>query len=159
VVGFIINKPTAVSVHQLFPSAPALGDSAKTAFFGGPVEPGVPALLMRTADAPAKALHAFADIYVSANPDSIGTILKESSRPKSLRVILGRAQWSQGQLHREIMEGSWYVMPAKADVVFSSDPDRVWKTLVQHAQMIEVRATDVDQFTLLHCAASSLLDP
>jgi putative transcriptional regulator len=153
VVGYIINKPTAVPVHQLFPDAPTPGDSAKTAFFGGPVEPGVPSLVMRTSDAPAKAIHAFDGIYLSTSPDAIGAILKDSHRPKDLRVILGRAQWSEDQLHREIMEGSWYMVPAKAEVVFSSDPDHVWKTLVQHAQMIEVEATDVSPFTLLRCAA------
>ena len=56
-----------------------------------------------------------------------------------MRIFLGRAQWLPEQLHYEIMEGAWYVMPADADQVFSSDPTHLWRKLVERGQLQETR--------------------
>jgi putative AlgH/UPF0301 family transcriptional regulator len=58
-----------------------------------------------------------------------------------LRIFFGRTQWTLDQLHTEILAGLWYVVPAKADLVLSSDPGRVWRLLVERAQLHEVDVT------------------
>lgn len=158
VVGVIINKPTAVPVQRLFSNAPAFKSPAATAYLGGPVDPDQPALLIRASQSSDKTTHLFDDVYASADTNSIGELLKNSAPDKDLRVILGRAQWTPDQLQAEIQEGSWYVAPAKSEVIFSADPASVWRVLVNRGQMQEVdwtRAREPNVFGFIRCTDES----
>jgi putative transcriptional regulator len=42
---------------------------------------------------------------------------------RQLRVFAGYAGWSAGQLEREIVEGSWYVVDALPGDPFAADPE------------------------------------
>jgi putative transcriptional regulator len=138
VAGVVINKPTTIPLPKLFPRAPALRNPVN-AYFGGPVEITEPSLVVRAAEPSGNVTRLFDDVYVSTDPGSIAKLLKDEPQPaKNLRVFFGRAQWTLDQLHAEILAGAWYVIPAKADLVFSSDPGRVWKLLVERAHLHEV---------------------
>lgn len=138
IAGLIINKPTEIPVLKVFPDAQLPKNESTIAYFGGPVDPSDPALLLRDLQPTANAPRLFDDIYISTRPDVIGQLLKNPGSATDLRLILGRAQWSLDQLHAEIAEGSWYVLPADADMVFSQKPDQVWRTLVDRGQLQEV---------------------
>jgi putative transcriptional regulator len=155
VAGLIINKPTTIAAHKLFPDAPALKKSIDTVYFGGPVDPEVPSLILRAAQPSPKAIRLFDDVYVSTDPASIGELLKDSRRSKGARIFLGRAQWTEDQLHAELLRGSWYIAQANAEMVLSPDPERVWRMLVDRAQLQEVDATgarELDEPALLRFA-------
>jgi putative transcriptional regulator len=143
VAGVIINKPTTIAVRKLFPRSNPLKRPAAIAYFGGPVDLDAPSVLMRAAEPSAKASRLFDDIYMGTDPDSIAALLRDPARPADLRVFLGRAQWSREQLHGEMLQRSWYIVPAKAEMVFSADPDSVWRALVQRAELQEVEATEL----------------
>ncbi len=140
VVGLIINKPTSVRAHQLFPDAPGFKSRADMVYFGGPVEVTEPSVVLRAAKPSDTAIRLFEDIYVSTDPDSVAKLIKEPAPAKDLRLIVGRAQWSRNQLHAEILEGSWYVMPAEAGLVFS-DPAGLWRALVHRGELQQANAT------------------
>jgi putative transcriptional regulator len=154
VVGLIINKPTAIPLQKLFPAAPALKRHTETAFFGGPVELTAPSLLLRGSQQTGEdVLPLIEDISVTIDPASVAGLLKDPKPARDLRVFLGRAQWTPNQLHAEILEGSWYVVPVEAKLVFSADPASMWRTLVGHAELQEVNAPPGgDEFTLLQFA-------
>lgn len=135
--GVIINEPTGTSAHEVFPHFPALKDDPNSAYFGGPVDNGQPTLALRTSHPPAKATQVLDDVCVSTDADTIAQILKDGTRPANLRIFLGRAQWLPEQLHSEIMEGAWYVVPADAGQVFSPDPTHLWRKLVERGQLQE----------------------
>jgi putative transcriptional regulator len=137
--GVMINKPTTTSPQEVFPHFPALKNGVNSAYFGGPVDNGQAIVALRTTHPPAKAIQVFDDVYVSANADTIAQIIKDNTDPANLRVFLGRAQWLNEQLHTEIMEGAWYVVPADAAQVFSADPMHLWRKLVEQGQLQEVR--------------------
>jgi putative transcriptional regulator len=44
-----------------------------------------------------------------------------------LRVYVGYAGWSPGQLERETRLGAWHVYEGSAAVVFDPDPATLWK--------------------------------
>ena len=141
VSGIIVNKPTDIPLPKLFPRAPALKHQAN-AYFGGPVEITEPSLVMRAAAPTGNVTRLLDNVYVNTDPDSITKLIKDEPQPdKHLRVFFGRAQWTPDQLHTEILAGAWYVVPATADLVFSSDPGRVWRLLVERAQLHEVDVT------------------
>ncbi|HSU90619.1 MAG TPA: YqgE/AlgH family protein [Sporolactobacillaceae bacterium] len=137
--GVIVNKPTTTSPQEVFPHFPAIKNGPNSAYFGGPVDNGQAIVAFRAPHPPAKALHVFDDVYVSADADTIAQIIKDNTDPANLRIFLGRAQWLNEQLHTEIMEGAWYVVPADAAQVFDADPTHLWRKLVERGELQEVR--------------------
>ena len=137
--GVIVNKPTTTSPQEVFPHFPALKNGPNSAYFGGPVDNGQAIVALRASHPPAKAMHVFDDVYVSADADTIAQIIKDNTDPGNLRIFLGRAQWSQDQLHYEVMQGAWYVAPADADQVFSGDPTHLWRKLSERGQLQETK--------------------
>jgi putative transcriptional regulator len=133
-VGLIINKPTHVSLHELFPHARALQKDDATAYFGGPVDIHDRSAIFRSSNPPEHALHIFADVYVTFDSDAIDALVKKSQQPSLLRIFLGRSRWGQAQLQDEMLEGAWYSLRLNADPIFSSDPGKVWQTLLDRVE-------------------------
>ncbi|HLH78377.1 MAG TPA: YqgE/AlgH family protein [Candidatus Binataceae bacterium] len=142
VVGLIVNKPTQIGLAKLFPRNPALKGVTQTAFLGGPVDVETPAVLYRAARASPQATELFDGVYVSLDPSFAIDMFKRRPIASDVRLYLGRAQWAPEQLHGEMQEGSWYVLPADPEVVFSATPGQVWHTLVERAQMERALAPD-----------------
>lgn len=140
IVGLIINKPLAARVSDLFPDNPAIRNRPGHAFLGGPVDVDNPALVFRAEHGPVGALQVFGGVYVSLHEQAVLDTLKEPNSPKDLRLYLGRAQWAPAQLRNELMEGSWYILPADPATVFSHNPHQVWATLVEHARLLKAAA-------------------
>ncbi len=159
VAGVIINRPTTIPVRKLFPHAADLKNRAGTAYFGGPVDVTEPSLLVRGSQPSGKGTRLFDDVYLSTDPSSIAQFLKDPRGAKDLRLLLGRAQWTRDQVRAEILERSWYMVPAQPELVFSPDPGHIWRVLVEHAELQEVDATgdqDPDALVLLRLRASPL---
>jgi len=150
VVGLIVNKPTDVEVKRLFPKAGTLKGVADDAFLGGPVEPAVASIVMRGNGAPSNVAHLLDDLYLVTDAELVNGLLQNPKPGDDMRLIMGRAQWTRDQLRAEIAEGSWYTVPANVDSVFSSDPTKVWKAMVDRAQLLEVDGPPLPgDFTLL----------
>lgn len=138
IAGVIINKPTDVTWGNLFKGSAELKQSREKVYFGGPVAFTEPILMMRTPRPAKGTAHVINDLYADANLKEIVGFLKNSNQPQSLRLFLGRAQWTPNQLQNEIHEGAWQVMPAKVDAVFSSNPAELWQELAHPAHLREV---------------------
>ena len=137
VVGLIVNKPTKIKLSDLFPSSGALKRRSDTAYFGGPVGINEPLALIRSDRAPDSAVPLFKNIYLDLKPGILMDKLKNSQMAAGMRLYLGRAQWTDEQLHNEMLENSWYNVPSDPQYVFSADPATVWSILVARAQAIE----------------------
>src|SRR5262249_59702179 len=48
------------------------------------------------------------------------------SPPERFRLFLGYAGWGSGQLIEEILRNDWLTAPARGDLIFAPDSDRVW---------------------------------
>ncbi len=141
VVGLIVNKPTRMGLGQLFPQSDALGKRTDKAYFGGPVDVTAPSVVLRSSKPVAGAVTVFDGVYVGLDPRLVGGVLKDLSRVRDLRVYLGRAQWAPLQLAGELKRGSWYVVPADAEEVFSARPGDLWSELVRRAEMLRAEAS------------------
>jgi putative transcriptional regulator len=140
VVGLIVNKPTKVKLGELFPDTPAVKKRTDTAFFGGPVDISAPLVMYHAAHPSDDAVALFSNIYLTQEAKVIMPLLKGSGGRQDLRLYLGRAQWTDEQLHAEMLENSWYNVPSDPGFVFSADPTSVWRTLVARAQAIKAAA-------------------
>jgi putative transcriptional regulator len=133
VVGLIVNKPTHISLHQVFPDSPALRKNDAAAYFGGPVDIHDSSAVFRSPTPPKDALQVFGDVYVTFDSKSIVALL-EHPPASGVRVFLGRAQWGHAQLQSERLRGSWDSLRSGADPIFSSHPDDVWRTLLDRIE-------------------------
>jgi putative transcriptional regulator len=138
VAGIVINRPTKMTMGQLFSWSAKLKRSAQAVYFGGPVDLDSPIVLVRSARAPEAAVRLFEDVYASADARSIAALMQRPGSDKDLRLYLGRAQWSLAQLHSEILQGAWTITAASAALVFSANPDSLWQELMDKAKMRDI---------------------
>jgi putative transcriptional regulator len=153
--GLIINNPAKERVRDIFPQVRELKGPDETIYTGGPVELNdVPVLhqhrelsvIFRSSSAQSSATRVCDDVYVATGRDAIAAVLKDP-RVTDLRVISGKAQWLRDQLSSEVMAGAWYVVPAKADLIFG-DPKDLWSTLVKGGDLEEARARTAPELNL-----------
>jgi putative transcriptional regulator len=140
VAGVIINKPTDVTLGKLLSLPLAPRNENQKVYFGGPVDLGSPLMVMRTTTPPKAATRLWHDVYAIADASSIRDILKDSRYRDDARLFLGRAQWLQEQLRGELLEGSWTVVPLRADLIFEHDSAKVWPILSKHEHVREINA-------------------
>ena len=144
--GLIINSPAKQRVRDLFPQVRDLKNPQDTIYLGGPVELEEASVIFRATAAQSSATRVFDDVYVAVGRDAIAAVLKDP-RITELRVISGKAQWLHDQLLGEVMAGAWFVIPAKADLVFS-DPKDLWSMLVKGGDLQEAEAGPVLKMNL-----------
>lgn len=131
VVGLIVNRPTKITLHELFPKIAAYKDGAAVAYFGGPVDVKTGGVLFRSTKAYKDAFHLTGDLYVSFNSDVIEKVLKKPKEVTEVRLFLGRSQWGNKQLAAEMERGSWFGEKEENSVIFRRDSANVWIELIE----------------------------
>lgn len=131
-VGLIVNRPTATSATEILDSPEILENYDGPLFFGGPVEIDSLRALLRTDDPPDGAIRIIEHVYVVPLGLDIAPHLTGTAR--ELRFYVGYSGWGPGQLEAEIARGSWRVISATEELVFSEDARRVWPSLVPPRQ-------------------------
>ena len=129
VVGLIINKPTRFTIAQIIPDNPDFKGVTDLAYFGGPVEIRTPGVVFRSSKAPNNAVTLFDSVYLTFDADQISKAFSGPQSGRKARMFLGRAQWAPGQLQNEIRQGGWYRIQAEGNLVFSTHPEDLWRTL------------------------------
>jgi len=120
--GLVVNRPTEVETTELFPDDNPIAAYEGPIYWGGPVQMNSLMALMDT-DAPPDGAEKILDsVYVVP-------LNEELSGGPGVRVYIGYAGWSPGQLDVELARGSWDVMPATKDLVFAKKPALLWQEL------------------------------
>jgi putative transcriptional regulator len=125
-VGVIVNRPTPMTVADLFPDRKRLATIRDKVYFGGPVEFGTVWFLFRAAKKPVRAVQAFDDVYLSADRSLLLRLLRRENPMANLRIFIGHAGWAPGQLEAEIGHGHWTLERAASDAVFAPDIEHPW---------------------------------
>jgi len=141
-VGVIINRPTDLAPADLLPDVAGAGRLPGTLYLGGPVERYAVTLLVRSKAPPDDAAHVFGDVYASGSRELLLDIIHGEDSSNRVRLYAGYAGWTPGQLDAEIARGSWTILPANEDLVFSSAPDEIWELLEPSSRPIIVRRDD-----------------
>jgi len=157
VAGVIINKPTDVTLSNLFKQPLAPENRNQKVYFGGPVELTTPLLLIRTSRPPKQAIKLRDNVYGIADASTIAADLQDPHYANDTRLSLGRAQWAQEQLRGELLEGAWTVVPLRTDLLFDRDAAKVWPILSQHEHVREINARCPDSNRSL--ALTACADP
>ena len=135
VVGLIVNRRTNVPISRVLEEPKAAKDLSDPIYLGGPVEaPTVFALL----ESPARlegAEHIFGSVHMISKKDLFEKTISARPAPGFFHVYLGYAGWDTVQLRKEVELGAWFIFPADARTVFSSNPDSVWSQMIQKTEL------------------------
>jgi putative transcriptional regulator len=115
-LGIVVNRPGGLEVAEILPQWESLAAEPAAVFVGGPVAPDTAMCLGRFGES-------WRAISVDEDPATAGV--------ESVRLFAAYAGWGQRQLEAEIEDGGWYVLPATADDVFTSDPETLWRRVLR----------------------------
>lgn len=137
-VGFIINRPTEVSMARLFPGHDASRKVASPIFLGGPeMVTSVFAMLKATDTPEGKTFAVMPGVQVVAEAKSIDKIIEQT--PNAARYYAGFVAWQPGELAQELERGFWFTMSAQPDLMFREDVGGMWEELLERAQRVRTR--------------------
>ena len=136
-VALAINRPTWVEPTTAFPNMDYLRRYRGGLYIGGPVARANVLVLVRDPEIEIPDTEPIVDgVYLSADPDYLRRIAPSAGTDRTLRLYAGHAEWQPGQLEQEIAGGSWHLVPANADLIFSQEPLELWQQVrVLESQM------------------------
>lgn len=127
--GVVLNKPLLAEVEAVLPGWGRSTGGSSTLFQGGPVQLDSALGLARISVTRVPGVRPIVDgvgvVDLDADPAPIGR------RVGAVRIFVGYAGWSAGQLEGELRTGSWYAVDADPWDVFSYEPERLWADVLR----------------------------
>lgn len=128
--GLIINQFVEFRAPQeilaLFSEDTPESDVSVAVHIGGPVQPAT-TLVLHSAEFQMDRTDRVGTLFaVSPTVDTLIATVRGKG-PAEMRIFFGYAGWGPGQLEQEIDSGSWAVIDADRDLVFSDDAASVWR--------------------------------
>ncbi len=124
-VGLVLSRPSELTVADAVPDLGGLPCKDDVVYVGGPVQPEAVVVLIEV-DEPGDGVEPIVGNVAYMPPDA-----PDELDPSRARVFAGYSGWGPGQLEAELEEPAWIVADAVPDDVFASDPDELWRTVLQ----------------------------
>jgi len=124
-MGFMLNKPLILRLHDVFEEIP----SNIQLWNGGPVEMEhmfyihtVPHLIPRATSFDPKS-----NLYIGGDFNTVKQLLQDKIiDTHQIKFFLGYSGWAPSQLEREIDEKAWFITPNDLNL-FDLNPRNIWK--------------------------------
>lgn len=128
-VGFILNKPINVKLHDAIDDFPKFDAEL---YLGGPVQRDSLYYIHTLGETIVESVEIFEGIYWGGNFEVL-KVLIESNKvdPSELRFFMGYAGWGSEQLAGELKKQSWIVTNAKIKHIMDTDPTTLWQELLK----------------------------
>lgn len=97
-------------------------------FAGGPVQPDHGFVIHSPVGKWKTSLNVTPTVAVTTSKDILAALAEGNAAPEKAIFALGYAGWEPEQLEKEVMENQWFVLPASEELLFSSNPEQLWKT-------------------------------
>lgn len=134
-LGFILNKPTPLTLGQLFPEHMPSLKVRDPIFLGGPVGTEVVFALVKRPDSPGEgALQVAPDLYLAIEADTVDRIIEKES--DHARFLVGMVVWRPGELQDEMKRGLWYELKTDASLVTGKKTEGLWEELVRRSEQM-----------------------
>jgi putative transcriptional regulator len=132
-VGFIINRPTELTLGKLFPTHEPSKKVTDPVFLGGPVSPEVIFALVQGRQSPGgRSIKILDDLYLAIDSEVVDSVIEK--QPAQARFFAGMVLWRPGELHEEVKRGLWYLNDAKADIVLRKSTEGMWEELLGRSE-------------------------
>jgi putative transcriptional regulator len=135
-VGLVLNQESDLNPATLLTEVIGLDRYQGRVFIGGPVDLRHVSVLS-SSDAAGQAV--LDGVYLSNDARALEALVASGNLDTStLRIFVGYAGWSAGQLVQEIGAGAWRLQPASASRVFD-DPANLWPALNRRDGLLRVQ--------------------
>ena len=132
-VGFIINKPTQLTLGKLFPNHGPSQKVTDPVYLGGPFNAQVIFALVQRHDSPGgRSLRIAPDLYLAVDSQVVDQIIE--TEPQHARFFAGMVLWKPGELADEVKRGLWYTLDARSDLALRAKTDGMWEELVGRSE-------------------------
>lgn len=132
-IGFIVNRPTKMTLGQLFPQHPPSRKVPDPVFLGGPISSESIFALVQTSKNPGgRSVKLLDNLFAVVDGKLVDDVIEKD--PSHARFVAGLVAWRSGELSEEVKRGAWFVLDANPDVVLRK-PDGLWEELVRSAEL------------------------
>jgi len=134
-VGFIVNKPTTMTLGKLFPKHIPSQKVVDPVFLGGPTGPEVIFAMIKGRESPGgRSLQLAPGLYVAFDSAVVDRIIE--SQPQQARFFAGMVLWQPMELGEEVKRGLWYVLEPQPEILLRKSTDGLWEELVGRSERI-----------------------
>ena len=130
-LGFIVNRPTNLTLGKMFPDHGPSQKVVDPVFLGGPIDATALFALVERPDNPGgNSIEIMPGLYAAHDASVVDNIIE--ANPANARYVAGLVIWRPGELRRELDMGAWQTMAADPHVALR-DPKGLWEDLVQRS--------------------------
>lgn len=134
-LGFLLNKPTKMTLGEFFPDHEASRKAASPVFIGGPVDANMIFALVQRQDTPGQgSVQLTGELFAALAGDTVDRVIE--SDPKRARFVFGTIIWRAGELQEELRRGMWHVTEPETDLVIRPETDGLWEELVKKLENV-----------------------
>jgi putative transcriptional regulator len=131
-LGFIVNRPTNLTLGKMFPDHGPSQKVVDPVFLGGPIDATALFALVERPDNPGgNSIEIMPGLYAAHDASVVDTIIE--ANPDNARYVAGLVIWRPGELRRELDMGAWQTMGPDPHVALR-DPKGLWEDLVQRSE-------------------------
>ncbi len=128
-VGFVLNKPVALSVDDVLTDFPEIDTEVS---IGGPVNTNTIHYIHTLGDTIPNSVKVFNNLYWGGDFNVIKQMISNKQiKGSEIRFFLGYAGWSPKQLENELSENAWLVSEMKAEQIMQGPDDNLWKEILE----------------------------
>jgi putative transcriptional regulator len=132
-MGFIINRPTPITLGKLFPEHAPSQKVVDPVYLGGPFVPQfIFALVQGQGGARGDGLQMMPELFVTMDRETVDRIIEAES--DHARFFAGVVAWQPGELDDELKRGLWHVLEPEAELVMRKSTEGLWEELVQRSE-------------------------
>ena len=132
-IGFIVNRPSQVTLGQLFPQHAPSRKVPEPVFVGGPINSESIFALVQTSKNPGgRSVRLSDNLFVVIDGKLVDDVIEKD--PSHARFVAGLVAWRSGELDEEIKRGAWHVLAADSGLVLRR-PEGLWEELVRAAEL------------------------
>jgi putative transcriptional regulator len=131
-IGFIINRPTPVTLARLFPDHAPSRKITDPVYLGGPMHSDtIFAVVHRDGNPGGHSMPLFGDMFLAVDVDVVDKIIEKA--PAQARFIAGLVAWQPGELDSEVQRGFWYMADPDPELVFRKSYEGLWEDMVRRS--------------------------
>ena len=128
-VGFIMNKPTNLTLGKLFPKHAPSQKVVDPVYLGGPNGPEVIFAMVKNRDNPGgRSIQLAPGLFLAFDSSVVDRIIETQSQ--QARFFAGMVLWAPSELDEEVRRGLWYVLDPQPDLFLRKTTDSLWEELV-----------------------------
>jgi putative transcriptional regulator len=132
-LGFIINRPTRMTLGKLFPGHAPSQEVPEPVYFGGPFgTQHIFALVERRNSPGGNSVPIGPGLFVALDAKTVDRIIEAEAT--HARFFAGLVAWQPGELREELERGLWYVLEPETELVMRKPADGLWEELVNRSE-------------------------